>query len=90
MPSGLADQLVALAERLTRSYPDQAAPFMLLSEGYVQKAKNAYRVQGEPVIGWKRKALDAAVHAEKLEPENDEARSLVKDRQTRLNKLASK
>ena len=65
----IADQLVALAERLTRSYPDQAAAFMLLSEGYVQEAKIAYRVDGEPVIGWERKALDAAIHAEKLEPE---------------------
>ena len=63
---------------------------MLLSEGYVQRAKNAYRMDEEPVIGWEQKALDAAIHAATLEPENDEAHSLVKDRRARLAKLASK
>jgi serine/threonine protein kinase len=86
----IADQLLALAERLTRSYPDQAAASMLLSEAYVQRAKIAYRVDGEPVIGWERKAFDAALHAATLEPENDETRRLVKERRARLNKLASK
>jgi hypothetical protein len=86
----IADRFLALAERLTRSYPDQATPYMLLSEAYVQRAKIAYRVDGEPVIGWERKAFDAALHAATLEPENDEARSLVKDRRARLSKLASK
>ena len=63
---------------------------MLLSEGYVQKAKNAYREDDEPVIAqWERKALDAASHAATLEPDNDEARSLVKNRHARLDKLAS-
>jgi hypothetical protein len=85
-----ADQLLALAERLTQSYPDQAAAYMLLSEGYVQRAKIAYRVDDEPVIEWERKALDAAAHAATLEPDNDEARSLAKDRRARLHKLASK
>ncbi len=81
----IADQLLALAERLTRSYPDQAAPYMLLSEGYVQKAKIAYREDEAPVIErWERKALDAAIHAATLEPENDEAHGLVKDRRARL------
>ncbi len=84
----IADQLLALAERLTRSYPDQAAAYMLLSEGYIQKAKNAYREDDEPVIErWERKALDAAKHAATLEPENDEALNLVKDRRARLLKL---
>ena len=87
----IADQLLALAERLTQSYPDQAAAYMLLSEGYVQRAKNAYREDDEPVIErWERKALDAAIHAATLEPENDEAHGLVKDRRARLHKLASK
>ena len=85
-----ADQLLALARRLTRSYPDQAAAYMLLSDGYVQRAKIAYREDDEPVIGWERKALDAAIHAATLEPENDEAHGLVKDRRARLRKLASK
>ncbi len=87
----IADQLLALAERLTRSYPDQAAAYMLLSEGYVQNAKNAYREDDKPIIErWERKALDAAIHAATLEPENEEARSLVKNRRARLKKLASK
>jgi hypothetical protein len=86
-----ADQLLALAERLARSYPDQAANYMLLSEGYVQNAKNAYRNDDEPTVErWERKALDAAIHAATVEPENAEARSLVQDRRARLNKLTSK
>ena len=86
----VVDQLLALAERLTQSYPDQAAAYMLLSEGYVQRAKNGYRVDDEPVIEWERKALEAAIHAETLAPDNDEARGLVNNRRARLHKLASK
>jgi hypothetical protein len=87
----IADQLLALAERLTQSYPDQATAYMLLSEGYVQKAKIAYRDAEAPVIErWEQKALEAAIQAATLEPENDEARSLVKNRRTRLDKLVSK
>ena len=87
----IAEHWLALAERLTRSYPDQAAAYMLLSEGYVQKAKNAYREDEAPVIKrWEQKALEAATQAETLEPENDEARNLVKDCRARLAKLASK
>jgi hypothetical protein len=85
----VVDRLLALAGRLTRLYPDQAA-HMFLSEGYVQRAKIAYRVAGEPVLEWERKALDAAIHAATLEPENEEAHSLVKGRRARLNKLASR
>jgi hypothetical protein len=44
------DRLLALATRLTQSHPDQAAS-MVLSETYFQRAKFAYRVDGEPVIG---------------------------------------
>ena len=84
----IADRVLALAERLTLSYPDQAAAYMLLSEGYVQKAKNAYRDDEAPVIKrWEQKALDAAAQAAKLEPDKVEPRNLVKDRLARLNKL---
>jgi hypothetical protein len=86
----LADRLLALAERIVRSHPDRAVAYMLLSEAYVQKAKNAYRVNGAPVMGWERKALDAADRAATLEPENEEARILVKDRRARLDRLVSK
>jgi serine/threonine protein kinase len=86
----IVDRLLALAGRMTRSYPDQAAAYMLLSEVYVQRAKNAYRVRGEPVDGWERKALEAAIQATTLEPENAEVHNLVKNRRARLDKLASK
>jgi hypothetical protein len=63
---------------------------MLLSEGYIQQAKNAYREDDEPVIERSlRKGLDAAVHAASLQPENEEARDLVRDRRARLAKHAS-
>ena len=86
----IVDGLLALGERLTRSSPDQAATYMFLSEVYVQRAKNAYRMDSEPVDGWERKALAAASQAATLEPENHEARSLVQNRVARLNKLARK
>jgi N-terminal domain of reverse transcriptase len=61
-----------------------------LSEGYVQRAKIAYREDEAPVIErWERKALDAATHAASLESENDEAHGLVKERRARLDKLVS-
>jgi hypothetical protein len=64
---------------------------MLLTEGYVQKAKNAYQEEEAPVIRrWEQKALDAAIQAETLDPENHEARNLVRICRARLNKLASK
>jgi len=87
----IADQLVALGERLTQLYPDQAAACMLLSEGYVQRAKIAYREHEAPVIErCERKALDAAIHAATLESENDDADDLVKERRARMQKLESK
>jgi eukaryotic-like serine/threonine-protein kinase len=87
----IADQLLTLAERMTRSYPAQAAGYMLLSDGYVQKAKNAYREDDASVIEqWERKAVEAAMRAAALEPENAEAHSLVQERRSRLNKLTSK
>jgi hypothetical protein len=89
-PRRIVDRLLAIAFRVTQSYPDQAAASMFLSEGYIQRAKMAYRTVGEPPIGWEQKALDAAIHASELEPENEQARQLVKDRQTRLSQLASK
>jgi hypothetical protein len=84
------DRLLALATRLTQSHPDHAATYMVLSEAYLERAKLAYRVDDEPVIGWERKSLDAALHAATLEPDNDEARSLVNNRRARLDKLVSK
>ena len=59
---------MSLAGRLTQMYPAQAATHMLLSEAYMQKAKNAYRVDGESVIKWERNALDAAIHASRQSP----------------------
>ncbi len=87
----IADRLLALAERLTRAHPDRAVAYMLLSEAYVQKAKNAYREDEAPVIArWERQALEAAIRAATLQPEADEARRLVNDRRARLDKIAPK
>jgi hypothetical protein len=86
----IVDRYLTLGERLTRSHPGQATAYVLLSEGYVQKAKNAYREDEAPVITqWEQKALDAATQAEKLEPESDEPRVLVKHCRGRLDKISS-
>jgi hypothetical protein len=66
------------------------AAYMLLSEGYVRRAKIAYREDEAPVIErWERTAFDAAIHAATLESVNDEAHGLVKERRARLDKLLS-
>jgi hypothetical protein len=83
-----SDQVLALARRLSQTYPDQAAGYMLLSDAYVQKAKIAYREEEAPVImQWEQKAFDAAVRAVVVEPENGEAGELLKNRLIRLHKI---
>lgn len=72
------DRWLALARRLTESYPDQGAVYMFLSEICRLRLKVAYRVDDEPVVEWEQKAFEAALHAATLEPENDEALSIVK------------
>ena len=50
----------------------------------------AYHFENEPPISWERQARDAAVRAVALEPENDGALALVKNRSARLHKLEAK
>ena len=79
------DRLLALAERLLQSYPNQAASYMLLSEAYVARAKLADPIEEGPMIeSWERNALDAAIHAATLDSRKDEALVLVKDRRARV------
>jgi hypothetical protein len=86
----IADQMVALAERFSRSFPVRAEPYMLLSDGYIQKAKNAYREDDESMVERSlQNGMNAALHAASLHPENEEARDLVRDRRARLAKHAS-
>ena len=85
----LADHLIELAKQLTRAYPTQALSYMVLSEAFVQKTKNAYQIDDVDPLPWERKALEAALHAVSLEPENEDAHNLLKDRLARLNKLGS-
>jgi serine/threonine protein kinase len=80
----LFDRLLTLARRLTQLYPDQAEAYMLLSEGYIERAIITDHVDGEAVIGWEQEALAAALHAATLDPKHDEAHRLVKDRRTRV------
>ncbi len=86
----VVDRLLALAQRLAQSYPGQAAPSMALSEAYLQRAKIAYRVPGEPVIEWERRSLDAAIQAIVLEPKNDAAHILAVNRRVRWAKVVSR
>lgn len=87
----IADQLVALADRLTRSHTNQIFPQMLLSEAYVQKAKNAHQEREKAAIErWERKALEAAAKAATFDPGSDLARSLVENRRARVNRLTPK
>ncbi len=86
----LADCLLKLAEHLTRAYPEQADSFMLLSDAYIQKAKNAYQEDAMVDAGsFEHLALDAAIKASRVEPGNGGARNLVEDRRARVSRLAS-
>ena len=55
-----------------------------------QKAKIAYDAHGEPIEPWEQKALDAALHAARLEPEKDEASGLVEKCRVRLARVPLK
>jgi hypothetical protein len=64
---------------------------MLLSEAYVQKAKNAHQEREKAAIErWERKALEAAAKAATFDPGSDLARSLVENRRARVNRLTPK
>ncbi len=74
------DQLLSLADRLVAIYPTQAAPLLLLSEVYVQKAKNTVRENGEnrgAIDRWQRKSLDVLIRARAIEPHNDEVNAFL-------------
>jgi eukaryotic-like serine/threonine-protein kinase len=86
----VVDRLRTLAEQLAQSYPTQAAASMALCEAYLQRAKIAYRMPGEPVVEWERRSLDAALKAIMLEPENDDAQRLAGNRRGRWAKLVAR
>ena len=86
----ITDQWLALGERLAKLYPNEVDGYMMLSEGYIQRAKIAYRVPGEPIVLWEQRALDAALHAARLKPENGEVCGLVENCRARMARAALK
>ena len=85
----ISDRLITLAQRLEQLHPDQTAAHLLLSEAYIQRAKDAFREEGEPVIGWVQLALQAANQAATIDPANHHVQTLITYCHTRLNKLAT-
>jgi len=83
-------QLFVLAERMTRVYPDQAYSSMLLCDAYIQRSKNAQRLKNESAIECERKALDAAIRASSLDPQDEKIRQEVQWCRERVKKLEAK
>jgi serine/threonine protein kinase len=83
----VVDHLLVLSKRLTQTFPDQATAYMLLHDGYVQRSKLAYHLDPESVLGWQQQALKAIAHAVSLDPDNDEARHMLRDRRDAVRNL---
>ena len=78
------------AGRTAHAIPPRSSRRLYASERRIcSESKKRMSSRWAPMIGWERKALDAAVHAATLEPDNDEVRNLVKNRHVRLDKLVS-
>ena len=78
-------QLLALAARIVRDYPDRPEGLILLSEAYNQLAKNERR--GTDDVKVRRalqQSLDAAHRAVTLDPTMEVARRILDDRRRRV------
>jgi hypothetical protein len=81
----MTDRVLALGRLFSRAYPDHPYAAMLMSECYVQRAKMSHCVDDRSALDWERRALHEAVRALALDPENEEARDLVKERRARVS-----
>jgi tetratricopeptide (TPR) repeat protein len=85
-----AERLVTIAAAFSRAYPDQAEPYLVLSQGHLQHAKNAWKLENRALVERNlRRSLEAAKRAVLLDPSSDDAHHFVVDRQRRLAQLGA-
>lgn len=78
------------AEQVVEAYPDQPVSHLVLSEAHIQVAKNAWhREAGGEAAEAIRNSLAAARRAASLDPNFEEARHFVDDREHRLARALS-
>jgi hypothetical protein len=81
----------ALAAEFVRTCPGRVEPYLLVSEAHLQDAKNAARAGDSVAVGLSiRRALEAALQAQAVAPDSEEARRFVVDRRQRLADFESK
>ena len=78
----------AFSHDLINAYPDSPYPQLMLSEAFVQEAKNASRSDNQEEV-WKatQSSLQAAEQAIRIDPGCEPASSLVNDRRKRLDRI---
>jgi hypothetical protein len=75
------------AQELVRRYPNQASSHIVLSDSYLQSAKNAWKQsQDDQAVDSLRKSRDAARAALVIDPTRNDARRMVDDREARLRR----
>jgi serine/threonine protein kinase len=85
-----ADRMLALGRLLVARHPDQPAAHLALSEAYTQVYKNAYQTDDRAAIEQNMKlALDAALQAQALDPNDERVRFLVDKLQRKHKDLVS-
>jgi hypothetical protein len=73
-----ADQLMAIARRLVRDFPDRAESSIVLSDAYCQISKNAWKYDDYDTIERSLgQAVEAARHALELDPGREDSRRLA-------------
>jgi hypothetical protein len=86
--AGLIERRIeAFAQELVRRYPNLASSHIVMSEAYLQSAKNAWnQSRDNQAVDSLRKSRDAAIAAQMIDPSRDDVRRVVDDRQARLQR----
>jgi hypothetical protein len=80
-----ATLMKAFARRLAEHFPEHPGPLLILCEGYLQDAKNAWRTGDRATIRrCVQSSLEAAKRASALDPGSEEVRGFYVDRRRRL------
>ncbi len=87
----VADRLLAFGRLLVDQHPDRPDSHLVLSEGYMQSYKNAWpRKDWAAIERNLQLAIDVNRRALAIDPNHDRARSLLAQRQHRLNVVLEK